>query len=78
MFEHFLPIFDKVKAASLAAGISAGIVGSIVGVVPELEAVAAELKVVLDFVVSSVIIGAVTFIAGYFKEERAVRVLPKE
>lgn len=76
MITAILPIFDKVKFAALGAGISAGIAGAIVGVVPETEAIMSEIIIVIDFIVSAATIGAITFVTGWFKKEKAVDVLP--
>ena len=72
-----LPVFDKVKAATGAAALVGAITAAIVGVFPQAAAYGDLIAVLIDGFVGGIIMGAVTFIAGYFKTENAVEVTRK-
>jgi hypothetical protein len=72
-----LPVFDKVKAATGAAALVGAITAAIVGVFPGAAEYGDIIAYLIDGLIGGTILGAVTFIAGYFKKENAVEVRAK-
>jgi hypothetical membrane protein len=72
-----LPVFDKVKAAAAASALVGAIVAAIVGVFPPAAEYSELIAIMVDGTIGAVVMGAVTFIAGWLKTETAVAVEEK-
>ena len=72
-----LPVFDKVKAGSAAAGLVGAITGALTNWLPGAEGLADPINMIVDALVSGVLTYVAAFLAGYAKKENAVGVSKK-